>query len=224
MTPEEARAVLDRVGREAGLDLMAVADAAELKRSSNGFSERTLDRMDRAICGAIRLSDAVIEDIVDGPTLLYFQHYRVANARLDQAAFSLAAAIATMGYRAIPIPASQITDWARQRGQVSHKHAAAQAGIGWIGRSNLLVTPEFGGRVRLVTVLTDLPLVPDKPLERNCGDCMECAKACPAGAIGPTREEFDHRGCLEKLKEFKNKYSIGQLVCGVCVKACRGGR
>jgi epoxyqueuosine reductase QueG len=67
-----------------------------------------------------------------------------------------------------------------------------------------------------------MPLETDKPLEDDCGVCRKCLKPCPAQAIGETKEEFDHRACFEKLKEFKKMGIVGQHICGVCVKACLG--
>jgi epoxyqueuosine reductase QueG len=95
------------------------------------------------------------------------------------------------------------------------------AGLGWIGRNNLLVNPELGSRHRLVTILTDMPLVPGRPLDRDCGDCFACLQTCPAQAIKENEEDFDHWACFDKLKEFRRQV-VGQHICGVCVKACKG--
>jgi reductive dehalogenase len=72
---------------------------------------------------------------------------------------------------------------------------AIDAGLGELGRNGLLITPMFGPRVRISKVLTDLPLVPDKPIEigarKMCEVCGKCAKTCPGQAIsfdGPTTE------------------------------------
>jgi epoxyqueuosine reductase QueG len=122
----------------------------------------------------------------------------------------------------LAIAASQIVDWANQRAHVSHKHVGRAAGLGWFGRNNLLVNPELGSRFRLVTVLTDMPLEPDVPLDRDCRTCRACADACPAGAIKATREEFDHKACYETLKDFRAKGYTTQFICGICVRDCRG--
>ena len=87
-----------------------------------------------------------------------------------------------------------------------------------------MVTPEHGAQVRLVTVLTDMPLPPDSPLRQDCGECLECIAACPAGAIKETAAEFDHHACFELLKEFRKKRYVSQYICGVCVKSCAGQR
>ena len=149
-------------------------------------------------------------------------HYRQVNFLLDRAALLTAGLIQDHGYRALPIAASQIIDWDNQRAHVSHKKLGELAGLGWLGRNNLLVNPEFGSRFRLVTILTDMPLGADAPLAMDCGECQRCVSRCPALAIKDTREAFDHRACFEKLKEFKRRGLVGQYICGVCVKACPG--
>ncbi len=171
---------------------------------------------------AVRLSERILEDIIDHPTKLYFYHYRQVNIFLDQLALRITHLIQRKGYSALPIPASQVIDWVNQRGHFSHKELARRAGLGWIGRNNLLVTPQFGSQIRLVSILTDLPLKTDSPLKEDCGDCYACLPVCPAKAIKERREEFDHIACYKKLDEFRKKYNIGHHICGICVKVCKG--
>jgi hypothetical protein len=61
----------------------------------------------------------------------------------------------------------------------AHKLAAHLAGLGWIGKSCLLLTEQFGPRVRFVSVLTDAPLEAGSPLDKPCGKCQVCIDACP---------------------------------------------
>jgi len=168
------------------------------------------------------LSDAVLDDIPDHPTQIYFHHYRQMNFFLDRCALLVADHIQKQGFTSLAIAASQLIDWDKQRAHLSHKRVGRAAGLGWFGRNNLLVNPELGARLRLVTVLTDMPLEPDAPLGRDCGPCHACAAACPAGAIKDTREAFDHLACFEKLKEFRKKGYTTQFICGICVRDCRG--
>jgi epoxyqueuosine reductase QueG len=144
------------------------------------------------------------------------------NAFLDRGALLVADRIQKRGFVSLPVAASQIIDWEGQRAHLSHKHVGRAAGLGWIGRNNLLVNRELGSRFRLVTVLAGMPLEPDAPLERDCGACRACAKACPAGAIKETREAFDHRACYETLRDFRKKGYTSQFICGICVRDCRG--
>ncbi len=201
--------------------LFGVADVTEI-RDEFFLDEKVRQKYNRAISLGKRLLNSVFDDIKDKPTPLYFHHYRQLNFFLDRAAFLLSSHIQDLGYDALPIPASQILDWEDQKGHLSHKKVGYLAGLGWIGLNNLLVHPDFGARFRLVTVLTDIPLEADKPLRAGCEECMKCLETCPAHAIKEKREDFDHRACFEKLKEFRNKRIVSQYICGVCVKACSG--
>lgn len=207
---------------ERGISLFGVADIRPFKEDFLHLSKQSIDSFDSGISLAVRLSDAVLEEIEDRPTQLYFHHYRQANFFLDRVAFSLVHFIQGMGCGALPIPASQIVDWEHQKGHLSHKKVAQEAGLGWTGRNNLLVNPTYGARIRLVTVLTDLPLKHDHPIEGGCLKCEECLAVCPAGAIKERQEDFEHLECFEQLRLFRKRDHIGQYICGVCVKACKG--
>jgi epoxyqueuosine reductase len=219
---DKNRQALKDLSPDLGLSLFGAADVREVREEFR-LEPDTRRRFDWALSLGLGLSGAVIDDIVDRPTPLYFHHYRQLNNFLDRAALQMASFIQNQGYQALPIAASQIIDWDRQQAHVSHKRIGVLAGLGWIGRNNLLVNPDHGSRFRLVTVLTDMPLAPGSPLEFGCGACRACLAPCPAQAIKETREQFDHQACYEKLKEFRRAGLVSQFICGVCVKACRGG-
>jgi epoxyqueuosine reductase len=207
-----------------GMSLFGVADTGPLKQTFLELAPEVVDAMDRAVVVAYHLSDPVLQDIDDGPTQLYYFHYRRVNILLDNATLRIAEAIQAGGHNALPIPASQVIDWENQRAHVSHKHMARQAGIGWIGRNNLLVTPQYGARVRLASVLTDMPLPADEPCIEDCGACRACVESCPSGSIKERPEDFDHLGCYEQIRAMVKARNIGQSICGLCVKACSGRR
>jgi len=221
-TREENRETLKNLSRGLGLSLFGVADIRHVREEFN-LGPETRRRFDSAISLGLRLADAVLDDLTDRPTPLYFHHYRQLNNFLDRSTLEMASFIQGLGFLALPIAASQIIDWERQQAHVPHKKIGHLAGLGWIGRNNLLVNPLYGSRFRLVTLLTDLPLVADSTLEFGCGECRACLAACPAQAIKDKREEFDHKACYEKLREFRRAGLVSQFICGVCVKACRGG-
>jgi epoxyqueuosine reductase QueG len=141
---------------------------------------------------------------------------------LDELALKITNLIQDRGWQALPIPASQIVDWEKQRAHLSHKHVAQQAGLGWIGRNNLLVSPQFGAYLRLVTVLTSMPLKVDEPLAWGCDDCRACISSCPSRSIKERSEDFDHIGCYHQIKTLVKAAGISQNICGLCVKACQG--
>lgn len=205
-----------------GADLFGVADISG-SLELYGPEPSLKARPPRAVCLGAALSSAVLEEVEQHPTKLYFHHYRSVNIFLDQLSLRVCRYLENKGYRAIPVPASQIVDWEKQRGHLSHKSAAVAAGLGWIGRNNLLVTKRFGSRVRLATVLTDMLLPADEPCRENCGSCRACVNLCPAGAIKDSPSEFDHIKCFEKLKEFQRARLADQYICGICVRHCKGG-
>mgnify|MGYP000870264149 FL=1 len=114
----------------------------------------------------------------------------------------------------------------------SHKFAATRAGLGWIGKSSLLVTPQYGPRIKLCTVLSDAKFTVAEPInESRCGDCTLCVEACPYNAIKgcnwnchTERDKlFDAYTCnagrLDYIPLIGRKHS-----CGLCIKACKIGR
>ena len=205
-----------------GASLFGVADLRTFKKDETLLPLSLIDQLSSAISVGYHLSDAVLQGIENQPTPLYFNHYQRVNILLDTIGLIVTSRIQELGYQAMPIPASQILDWKNQRGHLSHKHVARAAGLGWIGRNNLLANETFGSRVRLATILTDLPLVTNSPSVKDCGPCKACLKVCPVGAIKERQEDFDHLQCYEQLKIFSKTLHFSHHICGLCVKACKG--
>jgi epoxyqueuosine reductase QueG len=205
-----------------GGSLFGVADVRSFKKDDIILPPTLTDQLYFGISVGYHLSDAILEGIENQPTPLYFHHYQRVNILLDTIGLIVTSAIQGLGYQAMPIPASQIVDWKNQKGHLSHKHVARAAGLGWIGRNNLLVNEQFGSRIRLVTILTDLPLVIDSPTSKDCGSCRACLSVCPTGAIAEQQADFDHLRCYEQLRAFAKTLHFSHNICGVCVKICRG--
>lgn len=193
-----------------------------------------------AVVLVYRLLDGVMDEVEQSKTatFTYFHHYRTVNSFLDRCALWTATMLERAGYHALPVGASQsVHDSSAYSGTFQHKTAAVQAGLGWIGKSALFVSPLYGPRVRLVTILTDMPLpkLPHPELKgrkNGCGDCRLCAEKCPAMAIrgnayvpGVTHREdiFDPKACSEYMKETYKMIGRGS-VCGICVSVCPYGR
>lgn len=220
--------------REAGADCAGVAGLEPFRGTLPSLSQNLIDDHAFALSIAVRLDDAVMSSITDHPTVEYAEHYRAVNGKLDAIAGRIVSFIAGQGYHAVAVPASQILDETSLVGAISHKAVARVAGVGWQGKSLLIVHPRFGPRIRLATVLTNMPLVPDQPIRQRCGACAECSKACPAQAIRNVNAEdgYDSREqalsferCAAQTLKFKGLPGIGARICGVCVKACPfGGR
>ncbi len=104
------------------------------------------------------------------------------------------------------------------------------AGLGEMGRMGILMTPEYGPRVRLGLVTTDLPLVVDKPIvfgvQDFCRKCKKCALSCPAKAISDKPEEKVN-GVWRWVIKREDCYRFWRKVgtdCGTCVYVCPYGK
>ena len=223
---------LKETARAAGADLVGVADLGPFKADETMPPPHVLERFTKAVSVAVHLDNAVVESIEGAPTPLYAQHYRAVNATLDRLTAQLVKWITARGSSAYAIPASQIVDESNLLGSISHKAVARLAGIGWQGKSLLIVSPQFGPRIRLSTILTDMALSSDMPLKNRCGTCDKCAKACPASAIKniPTKDRYATREdalhfqrCVEQTRRFKARPGIDAQICGVCVRVCPFG-
>ena len=83
-------------------------------------------------------------------------------------------------------------------GPMNDRAAAERAGVGWFGKNTNILTPSHGSWVLLGQVITDLDLVPDAPLKKNCGECVRCIDDCPTGAI-VAPYVIDNRRCISFL-------------------------
>lgn len=224
--PRERLEIVAAGAARFGVDVVSSCDIDEETRSRFHRSIRdAASRLDRAIVLGMRLSGEVLDTIEGAPNWTYYHHYRTVNFALDQAALFAAGECRRLGSRALPVPASQVMDWDRLLGHLSHRELGARAGIGWRGRNNLLVHPRYGSQVRFVTVLTDLPLPArgiDLPEGAGCGDCRACVGVCPAGAIGMDPPSFDLDRCTAQVRRFSRSEKLNVLICGICVRACRG--
>jgi len=117
-------------------------------------------------------------------------------------------------------------------GPILERDHAARAGIGWHGKSTMLIDPRLGTWFFLGEILTTLDLPPDDPQRDRCGKCERCISACPTGAItAPHR--LDARRCISYLTiELKGSIPvelrplIGDRIfgCDDCLDACPWNR
>jgi len=225
---------LQNKARELGADLFGVADLTAAQdficKQGGGY----LRQFPTAVSVGIRLLDAIVDGLLrheDQATVFTYRAlYNSVNSQLDHIALLLAKRIQDEGLAAFPIPASQTIDSEKLVGTISHKLAASLAGLGWIGKSCLLITPEYGPRVRFATILTDAPLDAGSPIDERCGDCRECVDVCPVMAFTgakfdpsePRGARFNARLCREYGR--KREERLGEGLCGLCVYICPYGR
>ena len=129
--------------------------------------------------------------------LLYEELARVGFALmrdLDDAGFT-ASPIPTY----LPLPMKQETSGLIA--ELSLRHIAYEAGLGSIGKNGLLISKEFGPRVRFLGIVTNADLAPGKPVEENyCSECDLCVEACPTGALKCKGEEAIKRCAVHHMK------------------------
>lgn len=224
---------LKKFSKDLGIDLFGVADLTVAHNFILIQGGETVNHFPRSISLGIRLLDAVVDELFrhEEPSAIYSYQgiYNSINANLDRAALLIAKKVQEAGFKAYPIPASQTVNSRKLEGAFSHKLAANLAGLGWIGKSCLLITPEFGPRIRLVTVLTDAPLRSGTLLLNRCGDCKKCVDICPVkaftGASFNQSEPRDVRFRAHLCRDYTQRRAqlLGEGICGLCVYICPWG-
>ena len=187
----------------------------------------------RAISLMVMYTADALAGVEAGPTLDYYADYQRLNATLNTAVGRLVDFLRAAGHQAIGVDATledyeAVEDWG-DAGVFAHKTAATRAGLGWIGKTALFVSPLLGPKGRLATVFTDLDLPAGVPIDvGRCGRCRVCVDACPVDAgrdvtweAGMVRDLlFDEKACEAYLD---NSPELGG-VCGICVAVCPFGR
>lgn len=217
---EELRGLAAEQGGEA-MGICRIGELAEIFVPEITDAARKLPV---AISIGFPLQRAVLETLDNRPNEIYKSHYRAANAQLDTITLLMAQRISRWGYNALPIPASRLLPLHPYRGHVNHREIAFKAGLGWRGKNNLLVSPVYGSRLRLATLLTDLELETDPVYDGDCGPCHACRKHCPVEAIGETAADFQLDKCREQVIRFSRENNLGQAICGLCLNCCPGDK
>jgi epoxyqueuosine reductase len=211
-----------------GCDLVGVADVQRFKDAPEG--RRPTDILPTArsvIVGVVHILDSVCEDLPE-TRYEYTNQFYVLNGLLGSVSTKVGRLLEDLGYRALPIPAAYPRLNKELMGIFSHRHAAVLAGLGEFGLSNLLITPQFGPRVRIVSVITEAPLETDEPYrkslcrdrQRECGKV--CVARCPVEALSPDGK-INKDLCL-RYQEQIMPWSAVELRCGICLGACPIGK
>ena len=163
------------------------------------------------------------------PSIYYHELYTTVNTLLDQYTYRLASYLNEMGYPSVFVPRDGYGGIeALLENPVaffSHRHAAYLAGLATFGVNNMILTPEYGPRVRFGSVLTAAVIPEDPVMEEDlCTRCMACVERCPAHALEegeyPT-SRTDKKACTENSARLQKKRISP---CGICLKVCPVGR
>jgi O-acetylhomoserine (thiol)-lyase len=163
------------------------------------------------------------------PSVVYSELYNTTNRLLDEAAYRLANLLNTLGHRAVFFPRDGYGDISslvdKPEAAFSQGIAARFAGLGTIGANHCLLTPEYGPRVRFVSVITDAELAPDPLVEKElCIRCGLCRVHCPISAFTPQGDgiiaDMDRYRCARYHQLLRKEM---RYPCGVCTMVCPVG-
>jgi epoxyqueuosine reductase len=164
------------------------------------------------------------------PSVIHMEMYKTANAELDQLAYDLTRFLNRLGYGSFFFPrdgyGSMQALRENNRAAFAHIFAAKYAGLGTVGASHNLLTPEFGPRVRFVSVFTSAEIPADSMMQKElCLKCGACAKCCPKKAIRMRSDriigDFDDQACLNMAEKLVTRRCFP---CGICTKVCPIGK
>lgn len=180
----------------------------------------------------ITYTPQTIQTMKNAPSKEYAEALQKMNNKLDQIAIKCEQHLQNMGYKAHAQTRKRLgTDFGENNQfPLPHKTIATKAGLGWIGKSALLVTSQHGTALRLTSILTNAPLKTNTPITQSqCGKCNQCQQACPANAIkGPnwntktTRKQiYDDKKCKKYAQQIaQQKLNKKEIICGKCIYAC----
>ena len=227
-TPAENSADVKRAGRFLGADLIGICDYDERWVYTHNYSrihqtDKPIDLPDDLTHVVVIANEMHYDTIKTVPSALSGAATGQGYSKDIIAALSLTQYIRNLGYRAV----ASLNDTALSI------PLAIQAGLGQYGRHGLLITKEFGPRVRIAKIFTDLPLASDAPIDFGvsefCNMCRRCTVACPVKAIpdgAPNVELYSisnipgvTKWTINADKCFKFWTNQG-TDCSICIRVC----
>lgn len=170
-----------------GADVCGIASADDFHDAPKGFHPRDIFAGCKSV---IVFALALPRTLYESDTRIVYNHYNdLSSAEIDRITLKACKQIEALGAKCMPLPCDGPYDsWEPERlhgrGILSMKHAAVLAGIGCMGKNTLLMNRQFGNRMTLGALLTDLEMKSDPPAEDICiPGCRKCLNSCPAKAL-----------------------------------------
>jgi len=227
-TPAENSRDVKRAAKFLGADLVGICDYDERWVYTHNYSrasgaEKPMDLPTDLPHVVVIANSMDLETIKTVPSALSGAAVGQGYSRDIIALLSLTAYIQNLGYRAY----ASLNDTALSI------PLAIQAGLGECGRHGMLITPEFGPRVRIAKVFTDLPLTADRPVSFGvrefCDRCRRCSRSCPPKAIPDNAPSYDKPSisCLSGVKKWTvdpekcfRFWAAQGTDCSICIRVC----
>lgn len=211
---------LKRILYGQGADLVGIGDMSEVENC----------HFKTGVSVAVSLPKHVIIDLQEAPTREYYDLYHLLNKKLNEIVMAGEEFLHKAGFDAYAQTTDRIRTDPDKTTQLPHKTAATKAGLGWIGKNCLLVTPQYGSAVRISSLLTNAPLECGEAIRQSrCGACSLCVTKCPAQALKGTlwntdiqrKEIVDIEKCRKKQREIMvEETGIETDLCGKCFAVC----
>lgn len=192
----------------------------------NGLASEFVD-LPNAISIVLKIPKETIQLVKDESYGEYWASFHKQIDKLTEISLKGEAYIKNLGYNAFGLTMTRNEcDMKKLLSILPYKTMATKSGLGWIGRSALFVTPEYGSAVALGGILTDMPLDFGTPItDSECDECTNCQEACPVDAINPQKwndrlsrkDIIDIETCSEYIID---QYKAG-LGCTKCMSECK---
>lgn len=192
----------------------------------HGLANEFID-LPNGISLVLKLPVEIIEYVNTEDYTSYWSEFHKKVDELKEMALKGEEYIKSKGYNAFALTMDRNEcDMEKLLSILPYKTIATKSGMGWIGRSALFVTPEYGSAVILSGILTDAPLeFGEEITDSYCDDCENCQKACPVDAINP--QKWNNRLKREDIIDIEtcrdyiiDQYNAG-LGCTKCMSECR---
>ena len=224
LSPEKATLIVKNLAKHIGADLVGItkvdpnliySNQGEIHYGKENWGKEIKDLPPYAVVMVTEMNHGHVISAPHTPTVAESAHLYAKGAYLSTL---LGRWFSHMGYKGI-------AEHSRNY-HLPLPPLAADAGLGEVGRQGYLIAPKFGARVRLFAVLTDMPLIPDKPIsigvEEFCKSCKKCADSCPSKSI-PQNEKVVCNG-FEKWKLDEDScfdyWSKVGTDCSICMAIC----